>query len=129
MAKILPFRPKCVNLGCGKPVTYSHKDSSGNKRWRIHCGTCQKAAWSGQALPHGVKDFKTGICSNVDSRLGFSCLIRWDLAEPGDVRTEVDHINGDHKDNRPENLQELCPICHKKKGRLFGDYDNFKHYR
>ncbi|MER5749665.1 HNH endonuclease [Streptomyces sp. NPDC002088] len=28
------------------------------------------------------------------------------------LRLEVDHINGDWWDNRPENLQPLCPNCH-----------------
>ena len=29
---------------------------------------------------------------------------------PGIV--EVHHINGDHNDNRPENMEPLCPNCH-----------------
>jgi hypothetical protein len=30
---------------------------------------------------------------------------------------ELDHINGDHADNRIENLQILCPNCHSVKTR------------
>jgi len=28
------------------------------------------------------------------------------------VPLEVDHIDGDHNNNRPENLRLLCPNCH-----------------
>lgn len=27
---------------------------------------------------------------------------------------ELDHVNGDHRDNRPENLRWLCPNCHSQ---------------
>jgi len=30
----------------------------------------------------------------------------------GRIPVELDHINGDHKDNRLENLRILCPNCH-----------------
>lgn len=35
---------------------------------------------------------------------------------------EVDHINGDHYDDRPENLQILCCNCHRLKSIVSGDY-------
>ena len=27
---------------------------------------------------------------------------------------EIDHVNGRHNDNRPENLRFLCPNCHSQ---------------
>lgn len=33
----------------------------------------------------------------------------------GRLPLELDHINGDHKDNRIENLRVLCPNCHSLK--------------
>lgn len=30
----------------------------------------------------------------------------------GPIALEIDHINGDNKDNRIENLRYLCPNCH-----------------
>lgn len=30
----------------------------------------------------------------------------------GRIPVELDHINGDHRDNRIENLRILCPNCH-----------------
>lgn len=43
----------------------------------------------------GLKEDKCEICGNTES-------------------AELHHINGDHCDNRLENLQILCPNCHAK---------------
>jgi 5-methylcytosine-specific restriction endonuclease McrA len=40
--------------------------------------------------------------------------------------TEVDHKDGDYSNHDPENLEELCVICHKLKGQRNGDYNNQK---
>ncbi len=40
-------------------------------------------------------------------------LCGWNrLSEDGRIPLELDHINGDHSDNRLENLRILCPNCH-----------------
>jgi hypothetical protein len=126
MGIVLNIRPKCINPGCNKPVTYSHKDEQGNKRWRVHCGVCQKASWGGCAHPKGVTPFKTGKCSNNDGHLGFACGTDYDKAPHLVGMTDVDHKNGNPMDNRPENLDELCPMCHKYKSKLAGDHNGQK---
>lgn len=46
---------------------------------------------------------------------GESCWVcQWDTKHPssGKCPLEVDHIDGTHTNNRPENLRLLCPNCH-----------------
>ncbi len=40
-------------------------------------------------------------------------LCGWaEISEDGRLPLELNHMNGDHHDNRIENLQILCPNCH-----------------
>ena len=115
------FRPICVNHGCEKPVAYD------GKRWRVHCGHCQKASFGGQPHAKGVTPFKVGKCSNKDGHLGFQCLVKWTkVPKWAKGMTEIDHKDGNHLNNSIENLEELCPICHKLKGQLNGDMNRHR---
>ena len=58
-------------------------------------------------------------CENVDGRFGFKCTT---TTFPGFGMVDVDHINGDPTDNRPENLQTLCKCCHSYKTNTNQDY-------
>jgi hypothetical protein len=50
-------------------------------------------------IKEGLKESKCECCG----------LTEW-LNQP--IKLELHHINGDHNDNRLENLQMLCPNCH-----------------
>lgn len=123
------MRPICINHGCNEPVTYSRQNADGSYRWRIHCSHCQSASWGKWEHRYGVMPFKQGICSNKHGALdlGFECPTNFDkLPQGAKGITEVDHIDGDHCNNHPSNLQELCMTCHKIKSQLSGDFDNTK---
>ena len=122
-------RPTCINHGCNEPVTFSHTDINGKKRWRVHCWRCQKASYGARPHAPGVTPFKTGKCSNADGHLGFECPIDYDKAEWMIGVTEVDHKDGDYFNNDESNLDELCPCCHKQKSKLHGDFNNARKVR
>jgi hypothetical protein len=128
MAKILEFRPICINKGCKKPVTYNRKNLDGTHRWKPVCGHCRDAQTGKSKYAKGVVPYRTGICENKDGKLGFKCAVNHKLLPKDMHLTEIDHINGDPADNRVSNIQELCVICHKIKSRLSGDLNRWKNY-
>lgn len=50
----------------------------------------------------GLKEHKCEICGNIGEWQGKPLTL------------QVHHINGNHRDNRIENLQILCPNCHSQ---------------
>jgi len=122
---MISSRPICINHGCTSPVsTMKGKITDANPRWRVHCGDCQKASYGGKPHKPGVTPYKTGRCTNTDGHLGFSCLIKWsEVPAWATGMTEVDHRDGNPNHNDHANLDELCPMCHKLKGQLNGDYN------
>jgi cytochrome c553 len=122
------IRPTCLNYGCERKVTHSGGPNSGG-RWRPFCTRCHKANYGAAVLAEGVTAYRTGKCVNDDGRLGFYCPIDYDTAPWAIGMTEVDHIDGNHLNNVPENAQELCSMCHGRKGKLNGDFKNQGRYK
>lgn len=119
---LLP-RPRCINHGCNKLVAHS------GARYRPVCSHCHKAGYGAQPYAPGVTPFRKGVCDNKDGKLGFKCYIDWDrvLEDGAWIKTHIDHIDGNHLNNSPENAQELCEACHSEKGKREGDYKGYRY--
>lgn len=117
-------RPTCLNPGCWRPVAHD------GVRYRPFCSACHRAGYQGTALPLGVTAFKKNICSNVDGHLGFTCYIDWERVRRDGfaLKTHIDHKDGNHLNNSPENCDELCETCHSEKSKRAGDYKNQRRY-
>jgi hypothetical protein len=71
-----------------------------------------------QNSKHPYRKYRKSYCENIDGRLGYTCTttIMWD------GQLEVDHIDGNPRNNDEENLQTLCSCCHKYKSYINEDY-------
>ena len=122
------MRPICCNYGCKKPVAVqTGRISDPSPRWRPVCGHCQKASYGKIPYAKGVTPFVTGICSNKDGHLGFTCWTDFEkMPEDFKGRTQIDHKNGNPTQNNIANLDELCVSCHAYKGQRQGDHNGYK---
>ena len=114
--------PKCANEGCDNDVNV--RDWK-NYSFRHQCSNCIDRQQKNLSPRDGVKFSKTNYCENVDSRLGFKCPVNPKWKFPNNV-LHGDHIDGDHQNNKPENIQTLCSICHHIKGHKSGDFISAK---
>ena len=105
-------RPTCINIGCDNPCAHT------GTRWRPYCSRCHRASYGAATYAEGVTPVKKTYCENEDGRLGFDCT----TTIHGTHVLELDHIDGNHLNNKPENIMTLCTTCHKHKGYISGDF-------
>jgi len=115
--------PICSNEGCEKKVIVREWL---NHSFKHYCSDCNNRMKKGMDPRDGVIFHKKDYCENKDGRLGFTCPV----TDPNFVwrngELHSDHIDGDHYNNAPINLQTLCSICHSRKGHSSGDFNSSK---
>lgn len=112
MARIIkpesPFiQGVCVTEGCNN--LQHHK---GKGVYRAQCGVCHRDRYKQKSNGRRVYAMHKGdSCEACGFIPKHPCQL------------DVDHINGDHSDNRRENLQTLCANCHRLKTYLNKDWE------
>tara|TARA_R110000868_G_scaffold94549_2_gene260827 strand:+ start:5458 stop:6048 length:591 start_codon:yes stop_codon:yes gene_type:complete len=116
--------PLIIASNAGFETVRAHEEHQASE-----AGFQSVTAWKNSSHPY-LKYRKTW-CENRDGRIGFTCTFTpppsYVLEGIGLQRDfmgwlQVDHINGNHLDNRTENLQTLCANCHNVKTFQAGDY-------
>jgi len=106
--EVLNLAPKCEVKGCD-----NYADNSGYGRYHKLCSYHHKSKYEMNGWDY--KQYRKDFCENVDGRLGYVCTST--IVAPN-WQLEVDHMDGDNGNNVPENLQTLCPCCHRYKTML-----------
>ena len=96
----------CVNKYCSVHCQQIYQQLEWEKKWFAgeESGDC--SAW-GEPKDR-IRTYLFRINNNQCSRCG------WGEVNPytNTIPLEVEHIDGDYHNNRPENLTLLCPNCH-----------------
>ncbi len=114
------YRPKCINHGCNNPVAVLRGTIGVFKGREIRtvCSQCHLSSYSNKPLKAGVTLHKKDYCENRNGELGFICT----STIHSSANLELDHIDGNHFNNIPSNVQTLCQICHTEKSKRRGDF-------
>lgn len=74
----------------------------------------------------GVIIHKKDYCENYDGQLGFNCPVPRDRWIGFKNSLDLDHLDGDHGNNVPDNVKTFCKLCHGKKTLENGDCNSNK---
>lgn len=131
------LEPKCVNPGCNNKVTCRNW---GNWSFKSECTRCMKARKEKRYIFEGTIRFfvdkkgknlniimhKELSCQNHDGHLGFVCPVPRDKWEGFESGLDLDHVDGNHYNNTPENVHTICKLCHGRKSIESGDCSSKK---
>lgn len=118
--------PLCINDGCNKKVAIRHWSAQGDPSLKTECSTCSTARIKCKTIT-GVTFHKKNYCENKNSILGFKCPMDETRYHefPSDIY-DMDHKDGNHHNNVPNNLITICKVCHARKGKESGDFNSQK---
>ena len=121
--KIIPI---CINHGCDNYVAIRHWSIQGKPSLKTECSKCSNMRIKGKTI-RGIIFHKKNYCENKDNIFGFTCPMDKSRYNefPSDIY-DMDHKDGDHFNNTPENLITICKICHARKGKEQGDFNSQK---
>ena len=110
-------RPVCATQGCHNLVSIPQAIYCSNRCQQDHKYQRYITDWLAGKVDgaRGVVEVSYHVRRWVKERQGERCLLcDWAERNPhtGLIPLHLDHIDGDWRNNRPENLRLICPNCH-----------------
>jgi len=121
--------PICVNDGCNNDVIVREW-----KYWsfKSECSRCTQARKNNKKID-GVKIHKKNYCENLNGQLGFKCPVTASTIQESikawkeyRASLDLDHADGDHLNNNPDNVKTYCKLCHNRKSKNTGVWNSNK---
>jgi hypothetical protein len=133
--------PICITASCTNPKTVNDWHwTSGLPQYKDICIKCHTKKVAGKHgftrisqvvaknagfdsdtehrnTTHHDRKHRKDYCENIDGHLGFTCPVltkeSWVGFEIGCL--DLDHVDGNHNNNTPDNVKTYCKLCHNKK--------------
>lgn len=116
-------RPECINPGCTNPVIFSARSKTGHRSIRTVCSHCHNVSFGHRYADGSLYEYKDGVTAHKKNYCeNDSCT----STIHGTHQLELDHIDGNHCNNIPENVMTLCKNCHSHKSKMEGDFKKNK---
>jgi hypothetical protein len=117
---IQPYIPDRTCRNCGEKRSHRNefctKDCFHEHRQKTYISAWFSGLETGVKRNGQISGFVRSWMRSQVSAFGSDCCWKcgWNKVNPNTmlVAVEIDHIDGDWQNNKPENLQLLCPNCH-----------------
>lgn len=120
---IRAFAPKCALPSCDTKVSYHNKTTKDGKSrvdWKTFCDYHRGAGkWEADQFK-----LKSGCANHDGLEYGFDCGAT--ITRPEQLH--INHKDGDHCNNAPDNIECLCANCHSRVTIEKGHYANRYEY-
>ena len=108
----------CLYCNKENPKSYHHTNKyCGHDCQGSHTRAKRIAQWlnEGKAWLTNIPDWVRGKDGYLANTNGYRCAVCNITEHNGNVLVlECDHIDGNHKNNKPTNLRLICPNCHSQ---------------
>ena len=122
-----PKKPRNNCLNCGQECSRATYIYCSNKCQKSYERKKIRESWYNEGNPPSWRAIKSILFEDRERKCQVCGISEWNGKS---IVLEIDHIDGNYENNKPENLRFICPNCHSQtdtyKSRNMG---KGRHYR